>query len=297
MEIGKPSCLSLLAGKETSFSKPFPENRLASEGSDVVSIDVSTVQSGRNAPTIVQLREGDEGAPLMEPAMRELSFLLSEEHVTLRRISPVDIPEIAISGENQKWEGRSIVNDCDAQRPSSLSRVLSSSCHSGSFRESIKTVGCLVKQFSLDLARNSRNVSRVQDLGSPPSYRGVPDPELGDCTSIRKQGSTSSRAEYAIKGLRYISKATATADQKKSWEQVEARFLKLADSENMLHRTNFAECIGMSDSKEFASELFDALVRRKGIEVESITKDELYEYWLQVADRSFDARMQIFLGL
>lgn len=56
-------------------------------------------------------------------------------------------------------------------------------------------------------------------------------------------------------------------------------------------------CTGMSDSKEFASELFDALVRRKGIEVESITKDELYEYWLQVADRSFDARMQIFLGL
>lgn len=54
---------------------------------------------------------------------------------------------------------------------------------------------------------------------------------------------------------------------------------------------------GMKDSKEFANELFDALVRRQGVEVESIGKDELYLHWLQIADKSFDARMQLFFDL
>jgi len=107
-----------------------------------------------------------------------------------------------------------------------------------------------------------------------------------------------SRAEYAIEGLRYISKATATADQKKSWEQVEARFHKLANSDFMLPRSCFAECIGMKDSKEFANELYDAAVRRKRSEkVHSISKEELYQYWLRVTDTSFDARIQLFFDL
>lgn len=54
---------------------------------------------------------------------------------------------------------------------------------------------------------------------------------------------------------------------------------------------------GMKDSKEFANELFDALVRRKGQKVPSISKDELYEYWLQITDKGFDSRMQIFFDL
>lgn len=121
---------------------------------------------------------------------------------------------------------------------------------------------------------------------------------------------TVSGAEYALEGLRFISQATATADQKYLWEAVENRFKRLASYDNMLARSNFAECIGMMDSKEFANELFDALVRRKSQQQDMmilshsqqhcfhcISKDELYEYWLQITDKSFDSRMRIFFAL
>jgi hypothetical protein len=74
--------------------------------------------------------------------------------------------------------------------------------------------------------------------------------------------------------------------------------------------------IGMTDSKEFANELFDALVRRKSQQqdmmklshgqqqqqqqqhcLHCISKEELYEYWLQITDKSFDSRMRIFFAL
>ncbi|CAK9208687.1 unnamed protein product [Sphagnum troendelagicum] len=126
---------------------------------------------------------------------------------------------------------------------------------------------------------------------------------------------TMSGAEYALEGLRFISQATATADQKYLWEAVETRFKRLASYDNMLARSNFAECIGMTDSKEFANELFDALVRRKSQQqdmmklshgqqqqqqqhcLHCISKEELYEYWLQITDKSFDSRMRIFFAL
>lgn len=53
----------------------------------------------------------------------------------------------------------------------------------------------------------------------------------------------------------------------------------------------------MKDSKEFALELFDALSRRRRLKVEKITKDELYEYWSQITDQSFDSRLQIFFDM
>ncbi|XP_024385792.1 respiratory burst oxidase homolog protein B [Physcomitrium patens] len=297
MEIGRPSSFARLASMETPSSKRFSETRLSFVRPDEVSIDMSALQPATSASLTVQLREGDPGAFSTGHAMLELSFAVSEEHVTLQSLTPMDDSEVPFPVENETWEGRSTGNDLDARRPSRPMPISSSSCHSGSFRESMRTVGTLVKQLGNDLARSSRNASRVQDLGSPCSESGFLDPELDNpiCTGMQK--STSSRAEYAIKGLRYINKATATADQKKSWEQVEARFHKLANLENMLHRSDFAECIGMKDSKEFANELFDALVRRQGVEVESIGKDELYLHWLQIADKSFDARMQLFFDL
>ncbi len=56
-------------------------------------------------------------------------------------------------------------------------------------------------------------------------------------------------------------------------------------------------CAGMKDSKEFANELFDAFLRRKGKKVQLLSKDELDEYWLQISDKSFDSRIQIFFDL
>lgn len=54
---------------------------------------------------------------------------------------------------------------------------------------------------------------------------------------------------------------------------------------------------GMRDSKEFALELFDALGRRRRLKVEKVTRDELYEFWSQITDQSFDSRLQIFFDM
>jgi hypothetical protein len=54
---------------------------------------------------------------------------------------------------------------------------------------------------------------------------------------------------------------------------------------------------GMVDSKEFAEGIFDALARRRRQNLERITKEELYDFWLQISDQSFDARLQIFFDM
>ena len=53
----------------------------------------------------------------------------------------------------------------------------------------------------------------------------------------------------------------------------------------------------MKDSKEFALELFDALSRRRRLKVEKISRDELFEFWSQITDQSFDSRLQIFFDM
>lgn len=53
----------------------------------------------------------------------------------------------------------------------------------------------------------------------------------------------------------------------------------------------------MKESKEFAGELFDALTRRRSISGDKITKEELREFWDQIADQSFDSRLQTFFDM
>lgn len=53
----------------------------------------------------------------------------------------------------------------------------------------------------------------------------------------------------------------------------------------------------MKESSEFASELFDALARRRGITSSVVSKPELREFWEQIADQSFDARLQTFFDM
>jgi hypothetical protein len=53
----------------------------------------------------------------------------------------------------------------------------------------------------------------------------------------------------------------------------------------------------MVDSKEFAVGVFDALARRRRLNLERISKDELHDFWLQISDQSFDARLQIFFDM
>ncbi|VFQ67682.1 unnamed protein product [Cuscuta campestris] len=102
---------------------------------------------------------------------------------------------------------------------------------------------------------------------------------------------TQSGAQKALRGLRFISHNKANA-----WNEVENSFYKLA-KDGYLHRADFAQCIGMKESKEFALEMFDALSRRRRLKVDKICKDELYEYWSQITDQSFDSRLQIFFDM
>lgn len=58
----------------------------------------------------------------------------------------------------------------------------------------------------------------------------------------------------------------------------------------------WAAIVGMRES-EFANELFDALARRRNIHGDTISKTELKEFWEQIADQSFDSRLQTFFDM
>ncbi|KAK9715619.1 hypothetical protein RND81_06G177500 [Saponaria officinalis] len=109
---------------------------------------------------------------------------------------------------------------------------------------------------------------------------------------------TASVAQRALSGLRFISQTTAKTaeDMAVLWAQVEARFGDLAQ-DGFLAREDFGECIGMKDSKEFALGMFDALARRKRQRISKVCKEELHDFWLQLSDQSFDARLQIFFDM
>ncbi|CDY41031.1 BnaC05g14890D [Brassica napus] len=123
------------------------------------------------------------------------------------------------------------------------------------------------------------------------------------------QRSTSS-AKRALKGLQFINKTTkgnscdcnrdgdcdCDCDCDQMWKKVEKRFESLS-KEGLLAREDFGECVGMKDSKEFAVSVFDALARRRRQKLEKITSDELHDFWLQISDQSFDARLQIFFDM
>lgn len=102
---------------------------------------------------------------------------------------------------------------------------------------------------------------------------------------------TRSSAQKALRGLKFISN-----NKTNGWSEVESNYAKLA-KDGYLYRSDFAQCIGMKDSKEFALELFDALSRRRRLKVDKISKEELYEYWSQITDQSFDSRLQIFFDM
>ncbi|KAG6601664.1 Respiratory burst oxidase-like protein E, partial [Cucurbita argyrosperma subsp. argyrosperma] len=107
---------------------------------------------------------------------------------------------------------------------------------------------------------------------------------------------TRSSAQAALRGLRFISNTTGASDANELWRRVQSRFHSLAQG-GLLARDDFAECIGMMDSKEFALRIFDALARRKGLRISKINVEELHEFWLKISDQSFDARLQIFFDM
>ncbi|KAL4348283.1 hypothetical protein GQ457_17G018830 [Hibiscus cannabinus] len=121
--------------------------------------------------------------------------------------------------------------------------------------------------------------------------------ELKRLTSFSKKPArfdrTKSAAAHALVGLKFISKNECGH----GWEAVEKRFDYITASNNgTLPRSRFGECIGM-ESKEFAGQLFDALARKRNIHCDSIDKAHLKEFWDQISNQSFDARLQTFFDM
>ncbi|KAJ8560000.1 hypothetical protein K7X08_004058 [Anisodus acutangulus] len=96
-------------------------------------------------------------------------------------------------------------------------------------------------------------------------------------------------------GLKFISKT----DGGSGWAAVEKRFDELtATSDGLLPRAQFGACIGMNrESEDFALELFDSLARRRQIESDCISKEQLKEFWDQIANQSFDSRLRTFFDM
>ncbi|KAA3466996.1 respiratory burst oxidase-like protein D-like [Gossypium australe] len=114
--------------------------------------------------------------------------------------------------------------------------------------------------------------------------------------TLRKIDRTKSAAAHALKGLKFITSKTGACGN--GWSFVEKRFNDLTSSTNgLLHRSQFAECIGMNQSKEFAVELFQALARRHNVNGDSIHKIQLKRFWDQISDESFDSRLQTFFDM
>ncbi|KAM0059961.1 putative NAD(P)H oxidase (H(2)O(2)-forming) [Helianthus debilis subsp. tardiflorus] len=139
------------------------------------------------------------------------------------------------------------------------------------------------------------NRSRQLSMRMQNDVEGVDSHSLGvrgDEVDRSRSGGTGK----ALNGLRFISNGKINGVD--GWKEVEINFDKYA-KDGYLYRADFAQCIGMRDSKEFAVEVFDAISRRRRrrLKVDKISRDELSEYWSQITDQSFDSRLQIFFDM
>ncbi|CAO2170189.1 unnamed protein product [Urochloa humidicola] len=105
---------------------------------------------------------------------------------------------------------------------------------------------------------------------------------------------THSSAQSGLRSLRFLDKTTGGKD---GWKSVEKRFDEMS-TDGRLHSENFAKCIGMADSKDFACEVFAALARRRHINPDDgVTKEQLKEFWEEMTDQNFDSRLRIFFDM
>ncbi|XP_077226750.1 respiratory burst oxidase protein F isoform X4 [Tasmannia lanceolata] len=142
-------------------------------------------------------------------------------------------------------------------------------------------------------ARTLNNASSSSSSGAATSNNEGPLAARALRRKRAQMDRTRSGAQKALRGLRFMSTTTNTVD---AWNQILNKFEKLS-RDGFLHRADFAQCIGMKDSKEFALEVFDALSRRRRLKSAKISKEELYEFWSQITDQSFDSRLQIFFDM
>ncbi|BBH03408.1 respiratory burst oxidase protein F [Prunus dulcis] len=236
--------------------------------------------------------------------------LQDDNTIVLRSVEPatvIHVDDLAGVGASPGTETPASASASASRSPSTMRRS-SSNNRIRQFSQELKAEAVAkAKQFSQELKAELRrfswshgHASRVlsasasQNAGAG-SSTGTFDSALA-ARALRRQRAqldrTRSGAQKALRGLRFISNCKSTkTNGVDAWNDVEASFNKLAKDGQLL-RADFAQCIGMRDSKEFALELFDALGRRRRMKVDKISKDELYEFWSQISDQSFDSRFR-----
>ncbi|XP_021720957.1 putative respiratory burst oxidase homolog protein J isoform X2 [Chenopodium quinoa] len=90
---------------------------------------------------------------------------------------------------------------------------------------------------------------------------------------------------------------TLTFIKGSSWENTKKRFKANAVGGKLL-KDKFHLVIEMSDSEEFAGELYDMLARRMKLDTsKGITIDEMRMFWEDMTSQDFDIRLQIFIDM
>lgn len=231
--------------------------------------------------------------------------LQDDDTIVLRSVEPATVVDIDDSGFEFEFDSGLASASASTSAPRSpIARRNSSNKLRHLFSQELKAEAVakarqfshelkaeLIRRFSWNHGQSARSLSASAsaNYGS-----GGFDSALA-ARALRKQRAqldrTRSGAQKALRGLRFISHNKGNA-----WDEVQKNFDKLA-KDGFLHRADFAQCIAMKDSKEFALELFDALSRRRRLKVDRISREELYEYWSQITDQSFDSRLQIFFDM
>ncbi|PON39891.1 Respiratory burst oxidase [Parasponia andersonii] len=237
--------------------------------------------------------------------------LQDDDTIVLRSVEPATVINID--------DPSSLGGTAGSETPASASRSPSSIRRSSSnrlrqFSQELKAEAVAkARQFSQELKAELRRFSwshghaaRVLSASASSSATPVQNGAAGAgfdsalaARALRKQRAqldrTRSGAHKALRGLKFISTNSKT-NGVDAWNEVEKNFEKFA-KDGFLYRSDFAQCIGMGNSKEFALELLDALGRRRRLKVDKISKEELYEFWSQITDQSFDSRLQIFFDM
>ncbi|CAA6665948.1 unnamed protein product [Spirodela intermedia] len=150
------------------------------------------------------------------------------------------------------------------------------------------------KQLSHDLKAELRKFSWSHGHGSRATGSSLAA-SAGIASAVPLDSALAARALRKQMAQQDRARSGKTKDVD-AWNEVQANFDRLA-KDSCLSRSDFAQCIGMKETKEFALELFDALKRRRHLGGDKITKEELHEFWSQITEQSFDSRLQIFFDM
>ncbi|XP_057521923.1 respiratory burst oxidase homolog protein A-like [Amaranthus tricolor] len=269
--------------------RDYSRHELRRWGSDNIRTPVTAMSAG-SSPVSDVTTSGYSTPPSTAEEFVEVTLdIEDDETIILRSVEPATATAMNIPGTMNVDVGVEI----PARNPG-IRRTTSSNSRIRQFSQELKAEISRAKQsFSAQLTKRFSG----KFLGHSPSMKGSEsgvDPAIAARNRRKQQAQlnrTRSGAQRALKGLRFIS-----SNAKTNWHEVKKNFERLA-KDGFLYRTDFAECIGMLNSKDFALEMFDALSRRRRLKVEKISKEELYEYWSQITDPSFDSRLQIFFDM